>query len=234
MGIYADIQQLEPGELVDLWQIDMTAIGGDVRRLHGYTQLAPIVWQGEEYHPWPLQASGFELTGDGRPAAPSITVANVDGSMGALCRLLDDLIGARVLRLRTLGKYLDAVNFPEGNPSADPDEQLRPEVWYVEQRSRETRDAIEFTLASPLNLNGAILPGRQIMANMCGWLKTGGYRGPYCGYTGTVYFNASDQPVADPSMDVCGGRVSSCKCRFGEFAELPFGGMPAADTIRGY
>lgn len=234
MGVYADVQQLEPGAMVDLFEIDMTTIGGDVRRLHGYTQVGDIVWQGNQFAPWPLQATGFEVSGDGRPPTPSITVANVDGTMGALCRALGDLISAKVTRLRTFGQYLDAVNFPAGNPTADPTEQLRPEVWYVEQRTRETREVIEFALASPLDLNGQALPGRQILANMCGWLKHGGYRGPYCGYTGQAYFDQLDVQVFDPSQDRCGGRVTSCKLRFGEFAELPYGGMPAADGLRGY
>jgi lambda family phage minor tail protein L len=81
---------------------------------------------------------------------------------------------------------------------------------------------------------GQTLPGRQITANMCGWLKHGGYRGPYCGYTGTLYFTRDDVPTADPARDKCSGRVGSCKLRFGETAALPFGGFPAADALRGY
>ncbi len=234
MGIYADVQQLEPGALVDLFEIDMTAIGGDVRRVHGYTQVGPITWQGVAYDPFPIEASGFEVSGDGQPPQPALTVGNVDGIMSALCRTLGDPIGAKVIRHRTLGQYLDAVNFSEGNPSADPDEALRPEIWYVEQRTRENRQIVELRLASPLDLNGKTLPGRQILANMCGWLKHGGYRGPYCGYTGIDYFDQRDIRVYDASQDRCGGRVSSCKLRFGETAPLPYGGFPAADGLRGY
>ena len=233
MPAYADVQQLEPGQLVDLFLLDTTMLAGDVRRMHGYTQVGPIIWQGQAFEPWPIQATGFELNSDGRPPAPVVTVANIGGMLGALARALDDLVGARFTRLRTFGRYLDAANFPAGNPTADPAEQLRPEVWYIEQRSRETSELVEFTLASPLNLNGAMLPGRQILANVCGWLKHGGYRGPYCNYTGSACFDARDQPVADPSLDQCGGRLESCRLRFESIGQpLNFGGMPAADGLR--
>ena len=233
MPAYADVQRLEPGALVDLFVLDTTDLGGDLRRMHGYAQIGPITWQGNVFDPFPIQATGFELTSDGRPASPTVTVANIGGAMSALARTLDDLVGARFIRLRTFGRYLDAVNFPDGNPTADPNEQLRPEVWYIEQRSRETSETIEFTLASPLNLNGAMLPGRQVLANVCGWLKHGGYRGPYCGYTGTARFNARDEPVSDPALDQCGGRLKSCRLRFESMGQpLNFGGMPAADGLR--
>lgn len=233
MAAYADIQSLEPGALVDLFVLDTTAQGGDIRRFHGYLQVGPITWQGQAFDPFPLQATGFDVGSDGRPASPVVSVANIGGGMSALARELNDLVGARFTRLRTFGRYLDAINFPGGNPTADPAEQLRPEIWYIEQRSRETPELIEFTLSSPLNLNGAMLPNRQILANVCGWLKHGGYRGPYCGYTGTARFNERDEPVADPALDQCGGRLSSCRLRFESLGEpLNFGGMPSADGVR--
>jgi lambda family phage minor tail protein L len=234
VGVYADVQQLEAGALVDLFEIDLTAIGGDVLRFHGYTQVGEITWQSNAFDPWPIKSTGFELSGDGRPASPSLEVGNLGGTIGALAMALDDLVGSKLTRHRTFGKYLDAVNFGGVNPTANPAEYLRPEVWYIEQRSRETPEVVEFLLSSPLDMNGQVLPGRQILANMCGWLKHGGYRGPYCGYTGILYFNRQDEPVGDPALDQCGGRVSSCKLRFGADAELPYGGMPAADGARGY
>lgn len=52
--IKGDIQTLEPGALVELFEIDATDISGDVLRFHGYTQLGVIYWQGDEYSPWPI------------------------------------------------------------------------------------------------------------------------------------------------------------------------------------
>ncbi|MGA4005986.1 phage minor tail protein L [Ralstonia nicotianae] len=232
MKITADIQRLEPGALVEVFELDATGIGADMLRFHGYTQVGPIWWQGNEYSPWPIEGKGFARSGQGQPPAPRLTVGNVDGSISAVCLYANDLVGAKLRRRRTLGRFLDARNFPEGNPEADPTEELPVEEWFVEQKAAETNETVEFELSSALDFNGVQLPRRQIVANVCVWLMIGGYRGPNCGYTGAAMFDRDDNPVADPSLDKCGGRLSSCKCRFGANNPLPFGSFPAADLVR--
>ena len=232
MSIASDIQKLEPGALVELFELDATVQGGDVLRFHAHTQAGPIWWQGNEYSPWPIQAHGFARTGDGQQPSPTLSVGNVDGSISALCLFLNVISGARLTRRQTLGKYLDAANFAGGNPNADPDEELPPELWIVEQKTEETNEVVTFELSSALDFGGAQLPRRQIVANVCVWLTIGGYRGPYCGYTGTGCFDKNDHPVADQATDRCGGRLMSCKLRFGANNPLPYGSFPAADLIR--
>ncbi len=225
MTISSDIQQLEPGRLVELFEVDCTSIGGDMLRFHGHLQSASIWWQGNEYKPWPIQATGFEHTSDAQQPEPKLTVGNVNGTISALCVFLADLAGAKVRRRRTLAKYLDAVNFPDGNPTADPSEEMAPELWYIEQKSSETNVQVEFTLSSALDFGGQQLPSRQIVT-ICQF----DYRGPYCGYTGTSYFDANDQPVTDPALDRCSKRISGCECRFGVNEPLSFGGF-LSDTL---
>lgn len=232
MSIYADVQRLDPGAVVELFELDATAIGGDLLRFHGYTQLGGITWQGHVYDAWPIEAEGFERTAQGTQPAPRLRVGNVAGSITALCLALDDLVGAQLVRHVTLGQYLDAVNYPGGNPTADATQELPPERWYVEVKTAETSEAVEFELASPMDLDGLQLPRRQIVATVCWWLGCGGYRGPYCGYTGTAYFDVQGNPVSNPAQDRCGGRLSDCKKRFGSTAELPYGSFPGADLIR--
>ena len=229
--ITEDIQGLEPGEKVELFELDATGIGGDFFRFHGY-QTGENWWQGKEYSAWPIQAEGFARTGEAQQPSPTLSLGNVDGSISALCVYFDDLVGAKLYRHTTLGKYLDAKNFPDGNPTADPNEAFPSELWYIEQKKAESNDVVQFELSSALDFNGVQLPRRQIVANVCWWLSTGGYRGPYCGYTGTACFDKNDSPVTDPKLDQCGGRLSSCQCRFGEHNPLPFGSFPAADLIR--
>lgn len=220
MTITADIQQLEPGSLVELFEVDCTSIGGDLLRFHGHLQSASIWWQGNEYKAWPIQATGFAHTSDAQQPEPKLTVGNVNGTISALCVFLADLAGAKVRRRRTLAKYLDAINFPDGNPTADPSEEMAPELWYIEQKSSETNVQVEFTLSSALDFGGQQLPARQIVT-ICQF----DYRGPYCGYTGTSYFDANDQPATDPALDRCSKRISGCECRFGVNEPLSFGGF---------
>jgi len=225
LPITNDIQQLEPGGLIELFDVDCTAIGGDMLRFHGHLQSTSIFWQGSEYKPWPIQAAGFEHTSDAQQPSPTLTVANLSGTISALCVYLDDLVGAKVSRLRTFAKYLDAVNFPGGNPTADPTAQFPIELWYIEQKTGETNVQVEFTLSSALDFGGQQLPARQIVS-ICQWQ----YRDANCGYTGSAYFDAGDNPVTDPALDRCSMKTSGCECRFGVNNPLSFGGF-LSDTL---
>ena len=121
---------------------------------------------------------------------------------------------------------------PAVNPSADPTQEFQPEIWIVERKAYEDRDKVQFELASAMDLEGQMLPGRIIISARCLWLSIGGYRGEYCGYTGGPVAKLDDTPTAVPGEDKCGGRVVSCKLRFGADAELPFGSFPAAGMMR--
>ena len=229
--IRTDIQKLEPGAIVELFEVDLTPFGGEVLRFHAGTNALRqnVVWQGNTYTAFPIQASGFEFSGQGQAPRPKLLVANVIGSITALVLQYDDIVGAKVTRIRTLAKYIDAVNFPGGsNPTADPGAEFPRDVFYVDRKATETNELVEFELSPAMDVTGVVLPRRQIIQNICVWR----YRGAECGYTGTNYFNSSDQPVGTLAQDVCGKRLSSCKARFGQFAELPYGGFPAAGLVR--
>ncbi|MBD8531580.1 MULTISPECIES: phage minor tail protein L [unclassified Massilia] len=227
--ITADIQGLEPGARVALYELDASAIaGGGLLRFHGYQQAGTIRWQGNDYTPWPIEAEGFAKTSEGQQPTPRLSVGNVDGSISALCITLDDLVGAKLTRHVTLGQYLDAANFANGNPTADPDQEFPLEVWFIEQKTSETNEVVEFELKSALDFQEVMLPRRQIIANLCAWQ----YRGAHCGYVGAAKFNVNDQAVTDPALDVCSKRLSSCKVRFGARSVLNFGGFPAAALIQ--
>ena len=130
----------------------------------------------------------------------------------------NDLGGAEVRRIRTLKKYLD------GEPTADPYAKFPDEIWYVDRKAAETRDLVQWELASKFDLPGMMLPKRQIIANICQWQ----YRSAECGYTGSNYFNANDQVVGTLAQDKCGKRLGSCRLRFGLNSPLPFGSFPGA------
>ncbi|MCL3078107.1 phage minor tail protein L, partial [Klebsiella pneumoniae] len=96
----------------------------------------------------------------------------------------------------------------------------------------EDDEKVEFTLSSPFALQGMMIPTRQLHA-ICTWCIRNQYRsGNGCDYAGTRYFDRNNQPVDDPSQDVCNGTLTACKLRHGENSELPFGGFPGTSLIR--
>ena len=227
----ADLQSLEPGGMVELVSVDGSAQGADVLTFHRYTQVGPIVWQGVSYQPWPFQVKGFDTNAAQQPV-PTIEVANIDGSISALCLAFGDMVGATFVRHRTFAKYLDAVNFVGGNPTADPTQELPLDTWIIDRKAMETSVAVQWELSNPINAQGQMLPGRQIVANACAWISIGGYRGPYCGYTGGPVADANDNPTSDPTKDQCSGTVTGCKLRFGATNPLPYGSFAAAGLVQ--
>ena len=183
-----------------------------------------IVWNGQTYIRLPIQAEGFEYNNGGTLPRPTLSVANLGGEISALLLAANaitpgnDLGGAKVVRIRTLKKFLD------GEPTADPHAKFPDEIWYVDRKSAETRDLVQWELASKFDMAGTMIPKRQIIANICQWQ----YRSTECGYTGSNYWNELDNVVGTLAQDKCGKRLSSCKLRFGATAELPFGSFPGA------
>lgn len=228
MTIREDIQKLEPGAIVEMFDVH---VGVDVFRFHsGTNQLGgDLVWQGNEYLRFPIEADGFEWKGSGTLPRPKLRVANVTGLVGALVRENNDLVGCKVVRRRTFARYLDAVNFPGGvNPAADPNAAFPDEVYFIDRKATENAVVLEFELAAAMDVHGVLLPRRQVIQNVCTWR----YRSAECGYAGGAVADINDAATASMAADQCGKRLASCKLRFGDYAELPFGGFPAAGLIR--
>ena len=229
--IASEIQPLAPSAVIELFELDTSAFGGDVYYFHAGTNglRTRVVWQGQAYEPFPVQVKGFEYNGNGQLPRPKLLVANVTGVITALVLTYQDMIGAKLTRKRTFAKYLDAVNFPGGvNPDEDTSAEFAEDVYFIDRKSNESRDLVEFELAAAFDVTGVKLPRRQIVQNVCPWK----YRSPECSYSGTNYFNAKDEPVGSALQDACGKRLDSCKKRFGETAQLPFGGFPSAGLVR--
>ena len=230
MSIKSDVQKLNPGALIELFILDATPIGGELYHFHAGTNelLGEVVWQGVSYTRYPVEADGFEWRGTGTAPRPKIRAANIGGVLGAAVRMSDDLIGARVFRKRTFARYLDAVNFKAGNPTADPTVAFPDEIYFIDRKATENRVMIEWELVSATDLVGVKLPRRQIIANVCPWR----YRGEECNYTGGPVADVNDYATSDAARDACGKRIKSCKLRFGANGVLRFGGFPAAGLVR--
>lgn len=221
--ITSDVQKLAAGSIIDLYELDATNIGSELFRWVAEVNELDndVVWQGNTYSRFPIEASGFSRSGTGTQPRPTIKTSNIAGLTGAVVREFEDMIGAKFTRRRTFVKYLDAVNFAAGNPQADPNVAFPDEIWFVDRKAAENGIFISFELASAMDLTNAKIPKRQVTQNVCAWQ----YRSPECSYTGPTVVDINDDPTTDPAKDACGHRVESCKLHFGFNTPLPYGGF---------
>ena len=236
--VRAELAKLSPCSIIELFEVKTsTRLHGacEVYRFHSGVNAKAVsghlVWASNTYYAWPVEAEGFEYSGQGSLPRPKIRIANVDGTITAVLLEVNqftygsDLTGAEVTRIRTLARFLDATNFDgDVNPFGTPDStaSLPDEKYYIDRKSAETRELVEFELVSAFDLAGIRIPKRQTINNICQWQ----YRGVECGYTGTTYFDENDQQVYAANQDICGKKLKSCESRFGVNSPLPFGSFP--------
>jgi len=140
-----------------------------------------------EYEPIPITATGFDRTTKGQIPQPELQVSNIFGTLSGLIASLDDLIGVKVYRRRTLAKYLG--NFPTNDYTT----YFPTDIYYIERKVAETNMSVTFQLASPLDLEGLQLPRRVITHNHCLWE----YRGVECGYNNGRSSDLNGLPIAN-------------------------------------
>ena len=216
----SELQSIEPSAVIELFalELNVTMHGiSDTYRFHAGTNATGtngnVVWAGDTYQAMPIEAEGFEYSGNGQLPRPKIRVSNILGTITALILSLPNgLEGAKVRRIRTLARYLDAVNFPGGvSPySPDPTAAMPEEIYYLDRKSAETRDLVEYEMCSAFDLVGVRAPKRQCISNICQWV----YRSTECSYNKAGYYDTTNQPVGSLALDVCGKRLDSCETRF--------------------
>lgn len=224
-SIQEQIQLLEPSAIIELFELELTEAVNGIDQTYYYHAgtnelTADVVFNNITYAAYPIEVDGFELSTKGTLPRPSMKIANANNAISALLVLYNPL-QAKVTRIRTCKKFLDASNFSDGNATADSTAKFEDEIWYIDRVANENPQLVEFELTSKLDLTNLALPRRQILEH-CPWK----YRGEECGYTGTNYFDLNDKSTTEAN-DQCGKRFSSCAKRF-TTGLLPFGGFPGA------
>lgn len=191
---FSDLQAIAPSSIIELFELQLVATlhgSSDVWRFHAGSNLnanGAITWAGNSYLRYPVEAEDFEYSGQGTLPQPRIRVSNIMGTITALLLTANattpgnDLIGAKLTRIRTLAQYIDAVNFPGSvNPYGTPDStaEFPREIYFVSQKSAETRDVVEFTLSAAFDLQGVRAPKRQCISNVCQWV----YKSTECSWS---------------------------------------------------
>ena len=173
--IITDLQKINPSAIIELFTLttDATLHGSaQTYRFHNGTSLnanGDIIWAGNQYIKMPIQAEGFAFQ-KGQLPRPTLTISNALGTITAILLNVNavttgnDLTGATVTRIRTLARYLDAVNFPGAtNPlgTPDPTAEFPQEIYKIDRKSSENREVVQFELAAVFDLAGIRAPKRQ-------------------------------------------------------------------------
>ena len=157
----------------------------------GEDQNNMIIFNGIQYTRMPIEAAGFDYNGKQLPR-PTIRISNILGTFTTLLATLPQgLEGAKVTRIRTLERYIDHSNFETGyiltedstvdaivqedgdvikeesvdNPhgTPDPTATFPNEVFFIDRKSSENRNMVQFELAASFDLDGVRLPKRQVL-----------------------------------------------------------------------
>jgi len=174
-AIVSNLQNTNPSAIIELFTLalDNSLHGATtVYRFHAGSSLkdnGEIVWAGNTYQRFPIQAEGFAFR-KGMLPRPTLTVSNALGTITAILAAVNattagnDLTGATVTRIRTLARFIDAVNFPSNvNPygTPDPTAEFPQEIYKIDRKSAENREVVQFELASVLDIAGIRAPQRQ-------------------------------------------------------------------------
>ena len=174
-AIVSNLQNINPSSVIELFTLalDNNLHGATtVYRFHAGSSLkdnGEIVWAGNTYQRFPVTVEGFAFQ-KGQLPRPTLTVSNALGTITAILAAVNattagnDLTGATVTRIRTLAKFIDAVNFPSNvNPygTPDPTAEFPQEIYKIDRKSAENRDVVQFELASVFDLAGIRAPQRQ-------------------------------------------------------------------------
>jgi lambda family phage minor tail protein L len=173
--VFSEVQKINPSAIIELFtlQLDSSLHGATtVYRFHSGSNLnanGEIVWAGNSYQRFPIEATGFAYQ-RGQIPRPRLIVSNAFGTISAILLLVNettsgnDLTGATFTRIRTMAKFIDAVNFPgNSNPfgTPDPTAEFKRQVYTVDRKSAENRNVVEFELAGAIDMAGVRAPKRQ-------------------------------------------------------------------------
>ena len=152
MTLESRIQKFDPGELVTMFVIDLSALGGDIFRITpGPLDGEVVQFDGNSYLPVPIDATGFSTSTKGSLPRPSLRISTLASLVNAAVVEFDDLLGATVYRIRTFAEFLDNGTNP------DPSATFPIDVYRVERKSNQNKVFIEWELRSGQDINPEVI-----------------------------------------------------------------------------
>lgn len=193
-SVLTELYKYAPSAIIELFELDLTPLNsyytdkgqpistlkyyfhnGTNQRAEGTPPLTNIdvVWgagAGNTYSARSIQIEGIQASTAGEIPRPTLTISNHDLFFTEINKSYAGLVGAKITRTRTLVKFLNASNFLSGiNPTADPNAKFPDDVFNIDRISEEVPGQITFELAPAWDVEGVLLPRRQIIANICPW-----------------------------------------------------------------
>lgn len=230
-------QQAVTSALIDLYRLDLSRFNSGIIRFAAENGRGgkPVSFGGELYFPHQVNITGFGKNTQGQFARPKMQVGNLNTAFSALIIGGKDLVGCELTRIRTFADFLDDGGTP------DPHQHFPLEVYRIERKTAHNNVYIEWELASIIDVEGALLPRRQILRQHCDYIyrkwdleKSRWIYGSVlgCPYCGDGMYTTAGVATDNPVQDRCGKSLSACRLRFGRNAPLPFRGFPGADSAR--
>lgn len=189
-----------------------------------------VTFAGQAYTAFPLLIESISWTARGPRPRPRVTIPDIDSYATQLLLGYQQMLGCPVRRVRVFAANLD------GGSDPDTTSFFGPETWYVDRVARHLPgEVLVLELADPLDLQGKMLPGRQVIRDVCThiyrrWTGTSFAAGT-CPYAGGSYWKADGTGTVVPAEDVCGKRLSDCKKRF-PGQPLPTRAFPGVSKYR--
>lgn len=217
--IKEQVQKLQVGELITLFEVDTSIYDGDTYYFAPYTTESGSVveFNGVVYNPIPAKITGYTLKADGSLARPTLAVGNADRAFNSILLANNDLNGCLVRIRTTFRNHLDDGDDP------DPTAQVEPQTFRINQKTAHSKDTIQWELAAMIDNQKAMIPRHIVAAERCiaryriynsdSATFTYNDTNLACPYTGTSYFDEDGQATGIAN-DKCGKDLYNCKLRF--------------------
>ncbi len=191
---FVELNKINPSSVIELYELELT-VGlhipagnpnnlDTVFRFHAGANLnnfGQIRFNGNDYQRVAVKVEGFEDTSTGTIPRPTLTFSNLGGidkdstvmTMTDFLNVVNtvtpgnDLLNAKVTRLLPLASALDNANFVGDNPFGTPStDRLQDKVYYIDRKSTENRQIVEFELVSVLDLQNKKIPARIVTRDL--------------------------------------------------------------------
>lgn len=194
-------------------------------------RVGSVSFASQVYTPLPIRFEGLQRSGRGPVPRVTLVIPDIESFGTALMVARGNLLGCPITRIQAFRHALD------DGESPDPSDFFGPERFFVDRVARWV-PGVEIALecASPLDVQGTMLPARQVIADVCSatYRHWNGSEFVYgtCPYADSAYFDAANVSVVSAGQDVCSQSLKGCRARYGASTPLPFDGFPGVSRAR--